>query len=427
MNNCKLLVLILFGLGTGVFTVSLSQPIDRTNPSYISGEINIGKTMEANTGFPETKVQKSVFLSLGWFHENKDQEWARRLNRPRTGITMGYTDFGNMESIGYALTLMPYLEFYPFPRKNKRWRLKSGLGLSYLSEQFDSITNPLNRAVSTDFKWAFRSLIYYDISKRKKTTWRAGIGYTHHSNGHTRLPNQGLNSFVATVEAEFMSNRALELLAPQEVDSTRKKTKERYWNLRFGLGQNVLSEVFNDKKEVYTIAISTGKIINSTFKIGIGLFYRVYEHYYDYIDNNEALVEEFYPYFADDPFVYASNLGIMVEGELLLGHVGAELNIGFNIVKPAYKIDWQLNEGDTFFSGGELVTTLGELDTYYEIKRTIPARLGLKWYFISTNKKPLHNIYLGAHINSNLGQADFTELSLGYEYRFKSRKTKRQQ
>ena len=401
---------------------SFSQAPGNENPFHFSAEINLGQTMEANTNFPETKLQKSAFMSIGWRQQKTDREWAKRLKNPRTGLTFGYTDFGNSESIGYALSLLPYLELYPFSKDAQRWHLKTALGISYLSKQFDSVTNPFNRAVSTKYKWAFRTFLYYDLSKRKKTSWRLGLGYTHNSNGHTRLPNQGLNSFVASVEAEFMSAKAIEELQPYIKDTTAVRTKERYLSIRTGIGQNVLSEVYNDKKEVYSFAVSTGKIINSTFKLGIGIFYRFYEHYYDYIDQGEELVEEFYPFFADDPFVYASNFGVMAEGELLLGHVGAEFGIGFNIFKPAYKIDWQLNEGDIRSVDGELVRTLGELDSYYEIKRSIPTKLGLRWYFISTRKSPVHNVFIGAQLNANLGQADFTELSLGYEYRFKSKK-----
>lgn len=399
-----------------------AQGPEKKNPFHFSAEINLGKTMEANTNFPETKLQKSAFISIGWLQQNHNREWAKRLRNPRTGLTFGYTDFGNSESIGYALSLLPYLELYPFSKDAQRWRLKTSLGISYLSKQFDSVANPFNRAVSTDYKWAFRTLLYYDLSKRKKVSWRVGLGYTHNSNGHTRLPNQGLNSLVATVEAEFMSAKSLQEIRPYLRDTAAVRTKERYFNIIAGIGQNVLSEVYNDKKEVYSFALSTGKIINSTFKLGIGIYYRVYEHYYDYIDQGGDLVEEFYPYFADNPFVYASNFGVMAEGELLLGHVGAEFGIGFNIYKPAYKIDWQLNEGDTYLSGDELVTTLGELNSYYEIKRSIPTRLGLKWYFVSTRKSPTHNVFLGAQLNANLGQADFTAFNLGYEYRFKAKK-----
>ncbi len=45
--------------------------------------------------------------------------------------------------------------------------------------------------------------------------------------------------------------------------------------------------------------------------------------------------------------------------------------------------------------------------------------MGLKLYMINTAKKPKHNVYISAHINTNFGQADFSEASLGYVYNFK--------
>lgn len=383
--------------------------------------------MKSNTGFPDTGIQTSLFTGIGWDHQNGLQEWARRLRNPTTGILLGVTDFGNRENIGYSITLMPYLELNPFSNQTTRWKLRTGLGASYLTEKYDPVNNPFNRAVSTNFKWSFRTLLFYDIARLEKTTWRIGLGYTHHSNGHTRLPNQGLNSLVGSLEADFHGEARAGHLEQFTEDNVRLRTIQDYLTLRAGLGQNVLSEIFNDRKEVYTIEASYGKIINSTFKFGLGLFYRFYEHYYDYIKNEEQLVVELYPYFGENPFRYATNYGITGSAELLMGHVGVELNIGFNIYKPAYKIDWQLNDGYTYQSGDETIIVLGELDSYYEIKRSIPTRLGLKWYLISTNKNPRDNLFLGAHLNANLGQADFTELSLGYIRRFdiKSRKIKK--
>jgi hypothetical protein len=70
-----------------------------------------------------------------------------------------------------------------------------------------------------------------------------------------------------------------------------KSKSQTYLSTRFGIGQNILSKEFDTKKEVYSFAMSAGKIINNTFKFGGGFYYRFYEHYYDYINNNEALVE----------------------------------------------------------------------------------------------------------------------------------------
>ena len=336
---------------------------------------------------------------------------------------LGYTDFGNKEFVGHSFSFLPYLELALFSRSSSRWNLHTALGAAYFNKQFDPVDNPNNRGISTDLVWSFRSFIYYDILQRERFDLRFGLGYLHQSNGHTRLPNQGLNSVGGSL-----------LMAFHRPDNFRTEAFEKpvskpgyynyYLSLRAGIGQNVLSEVFNDKKEVYIIDISGGKVFNDTFKLGLGLYYRFYEHYQEYIVNNEELIQTLYPHFRDDPGLYASNLGISVNGEMLMGHVGAEINIGFNIYKPMYKVDWQLNDGYTFVRNGETIVVPGDLDSYYEIKRTVSSRLGLKWYFINTAKSPVHNIFLGAYINANLGQADFTELTLGYVYRFKKRYSK---
>ncbi|WP_246296922.1 hypothetical protein [Winogradskyella vidalii] len=184
------------------------------------------------------------------------------------------------------------------------------------------------------------------------------------------------------------------------------------------MGQNVLSQKFNSKKDVYTVSASSGKIINNTFKIGGGFYYRFYEHYYDYIKNNETLVAEQYPHYTENPYGYATNFGLFATSELLIDHFGFALDFGLNIYKPFYKVDWQINQGYTYQNlNNQTFEVLGELNWYYEIKRTISTRMGIKYYLWTTNRAPQHNIFIGAHINANLGQADFTELSLGYVHR----------
>lgn len=387
-----------------------------TNSFFFIPEVTIGKTMEANTFFPETKLQKGFFFSIGRYNYDADIEWAARLNYPKTGMMLGLTDFGNTEKVGKAYTFMPFMEFSILKKYTKNLHLQIGIGASYMDTQYNLQTNAFNKAITTAVNWSFRSFFYYDLLKRHTTNWRLGLGYLHHSNGHTRLPNQGLNSFVGSVSILF-NDKSIDDFGVKKPTFT--STSESYLSIRFGIGQNVLSETFNTKKEVYTISGSTGKIINNTFKFGAGFYYRFYEHYYDYIKNNEALVEEQLPHFKDNPFGYATNFGLFATSELLLGHVGFEFELGINIYKPFYKIDWQLNQGYTYVNrDGFTIVELGELDWYYEIKRTISSRMGLKYYLYSNTSRPKHNIFVGAHINANFGQADFSELSFGYVYRF---------
>jgi hypothetical protein len=381
----------------------------------------IGQLSEPNTGFPEVGIQKSFFLNFGVFHNSNKQEWAYRLNHPKTGLSFGFSDYANTENVGKSYSFIPYADFGLF--KNNRFRLLFGLGLSYHNVQYDIRTNPFNKGISTDFAWAFRGSMLYELYRFRHSTLKIGLNYLHHSNGHVKLPNQGFNSFLLGVSYEMGYPNNLDFRKKYVETEPPERSTFNYLSIRFGLGQNVLSEIFNDKKEVYTAALTYGKVVNKTYKFGIGAYYRFYEHYYDYIKNEEELVVERYPHFLENPYGYATNFGVFGTGELLLNHIGIEFQLGLNVYKPFYQVDWILNQGYVYIEYDEdnepfIAVAYGELNWYYELKRSVSSRLGLKYYFIGTDKNPRHNFYVGAHINANLGQADFNELSFGYLYNF---------
>ena len=165
-------------------------------------------------------------------------------------------------------------------------------------------------------------------------------------------------------------------------------------------------------------------MINKTYKLGIGFYYRYYDHYYDYIKNNESLVQDGREFegFRKNPWYNATALGITINGEFLLNHIGIDLQIGANVFKPAYKIDWRINEGwDNTPREIPEDWVLGEYTTKFKLKHIISSRMGLKYYLFGNDDTPTHNLFVAAHINSNLGQADFTEFSLGYVYSFKNK------
>lgn len=385
----------------------------------ITPELLLGLTMDSNDGFPETQLQKQVVFSIGNLHQNNPQEWAQRLKAPKTGLSVGITDFGNLDSLGLAFTVLPFIEFKAF--RSERWKVLTGIGASYFTKKFDPLLNPRNQAVTTDLTWAFRLYLYYTVFSTKHIDWRAGLGYSHHSNGHTRLLNQGYNSFLAGVSAEIKNPWRRPELHAATVPFKYKRTVYNYYSLRGGLGQNVFALAFNNKKSVYTLAGEYGRVYNNTFKIGFGFYYRFYQHYYDYIEGNESLVQpgREFDYFRSNPWYYASNLGISVHGEIFLNHVGIDLQLGYNLHKPAYKVDWRINEGwDNTPREIPKSWVLGELDGTYKKKHRISSRLGLKYYLIGMEKAPKNNFFVGASLNANLGQADFSELSVGYVHRF---------
>ena len=391
----------------------------------VTPELLFGITGEPNTNFPDRGLQKQVFLSFGWLHTTHTDTWANYLKDTKTGLSIGYASLGNKTHLGSIFSIQPFIEFKAF--KSEDFTIHVGTGASYITKKYDSVTNEFNRAVSTNFNWSFRIFMYYSLLKSEAINWRVGTGCNHNSNGHAKLPNQGYNSFLLSLGAELITSKPLSKNFTSAELPT--KTVSKFFSFRTGYGQNVLSEAFGAKKSVYTLSGDYGKIYNTILKLGIGTYVRFYQTYYDYISNNESLVQNGREFsdLSSNAFTNALNIGITIKGELLLNHFGIELQGGINLYKPAYKVDWRINKGWGDVpkiipeSGGNF--RLGNInEDYYKIKRSISARLGLKYYLINTNKTPANNIFIGAYINSNLGQADFSELAIGYVKTFASKK-----
>ncbi len=400
---------------------------------FIIPEIFIGQTHPANNGFPKMDLNKGVTFHLGTYQNNNSQEWAYRLRYPKTGIAFTFTDYGNHKYVGYSFSLMPFLEYGLFKKLfNKQLKMNVGLGSSYFTQEYNGTTYSYNniiennnRAISTKFTWAFKAFLYYDFLKKEKVDWRLGAGFHHQSNGHTSLPNQGLNTFLLSISRH--SSFKYHKKGSDKVDAIKRnnfgKSFENYFSFRSGFGLNVLSEEFNNKKPVYTLAVSYGKILNKTFKIGFGFYYRYYDSFNTYIKDGEELIIEQYNYFNENPFKFSTSYGVFISSELYLGHIGIEIDLGYNIYKPFYEVEWKLQQGfywDFYNSDGTYETryVYGELNSKYQLKKSILTRLGLKYYIFNNNEHPKHNIFVGATLNANLGQADFTEINLGYVYRF---------
>ena len=150
--------------------------------------------------------------------------------------------------------------------------------------------------------------------------------------------------------------------------------------------------------------LGVGAVYKQVVKLRLGITYRFYHQYYNYIIDYQP--EEY----KDNPIYSASNLQVYFGCELLLGHVGVDAEIGINILKPFYSYHQDLYGSDEGLKKW--------------LKSTFSTRLGLKFYLNNTANNPKNNLYVGAYINANFGQADFSEISLGFVHRFGMRENK---
>lgn len=401
MNLCLKIILLFATLYTNKFIAQ------QNNLNFLDLTLSIGKTSPPNYNFPELNAQKSIVLAFGKTNFDTNLEWAKQLNYPETGITLSYTDFGNTSVLGRAISVTPFLDYKLFDKQNFKINMKTELGFSYFNKTFDSSNDKVNKAISTNFTWAFRTNLSYEIHKKNNLNLRIGIGYFHNSNGHLRLPNNGLNVFTVNLSSKF--NIQKNPIPNSVIDSTTcnvEKKDQKFYSFRFGLGQKVFTELDIVKKEVYILSVSKGVIVNKTFKFGYGFSYRFYKDYYDFINKDSGLLSE------NNPNFFASNFALFASSEILLSHIGIELELGLNLYKPAYKYEYELINGKYVNE----IYQKPELNWYYDIKKTISSRFGLKYYLFNTNNLVSQNIFLGGFINANLGQADYSELTLGYVY-----------
>lgn len=367
---------------------------------FTEPEIMVGKNVPNYPDFPEHKLRTNYLLNIGFYRSDSTRAVNEFYNLPHTGVSLGYSDLGNQKRFGNEYTITPYIKLNLTPRLKHSVLIKLGMGASYITRTYYNERNWYNEAISTDFSWNFQAFIYYSFLTTSRINLQIGGGFWHTSNAHIQLPNFGLNSAMLSlsgsyywqqIDPEFSINK-------EDLENTRKS----FFQSRSGLGMHVLGGTAGPKKgpkqPVYTQAFFYGYRPNRQLKLYTGIFYRFYNSYYEYINNN---YDEKY----GNATLQASNFNLFFGGEFLIGHIGMNAEGGINLYKPFYEDYYEIFRS-------------GENSFNFWVKKTINTRLGLNLYLINTRKMPRHNLALGVHINANLGTADFGELSLTYKGRF---------
>lgn len=357
-----------------------------------------GKIVPNFLNYPGSDIRTTFSLGIGLWQSDTLKAWKGYFGFPLTSLELSASRLGNDAVFGYEWSAMPVISFFSRSGDPLAWRYTFGLGASYFTRHYMAADNERNEAVGSSFTWNFKAFLYKGYKVGKHGFYSIGAGYLHSSNGHMQLPNYGLNSALVSMQYNWLGNAA----RPKAVRAASYKTKPgRVLQVRQGAGLHALGNaggpVESVRKPVYTTAVSMGWIFRQSVKINTGFAYRYYQHYYDYITENQS------EGFTDKPDESASCVYFLLGCELLLGHVSMDIAGGLNIFKPFYETFY-----NTFERGG---------NTDYWLKRLFNTRLGLNVYLFDP-ASAVNNIFAGAHINANFGQADFSEISVGYSYRW---------
>ncbi len=364
---------------------------------FFQPAISIGRNVRNYTSFPKTEWRKCISLDLGLQSLDTSKYFSTYYKNPQYGINLSYTSLGNDSLLGNEFSITPFFTYNPSGNHLRGFNFRLGIGLSYFTEFYDREVNKYNKAIGSSFTWSFQGIISKNILYFNRTSINISLGYSHASNGHTQLPNFGLNAAMLGLSAQIYTGSG-SVMADQKRMKPLNRSKRYFLYFRQGTGLNELGgttgPVGGKKGIVFSAAIGGGILFNQHIKVRTGFTYRYYELAGRYESDTEPWE------YSQSSAWFASNFYFLLGCEFLVGHFGLDVEGGLNFYKPFYPYFLE-----TFESGTRLTDTL---------KKLFPSRLGLNYYIISTERNPRNNISFGAHINANFGEADFSEFSIGY-------------
>lgn len=342
---------------------------------------------------PKSKFTNLTSLSLGWQTQGKD-DWQQFYRFPKMGIECVFGSFSNPKNLGYAFGLVPFLEVNG-SKPNKHWRFKAGFGAAYYTTPFDLITNPNNFYIGDHFTnmSIFTLLWYKQIGKNVLMNY--GLSGIHSSNGHTALPNAGMNIVAVNLGLGFGHASTFRSHVP---DTCVKRSS---YVLKAGLG---FHEFGSTTKAVggpgypsYHLSMWMNKPFRHSGSLQLGVTLAYYTSFYDYI-----ISQEFY----DRNQQLRSSTAIVFAGhEFVMGKFGFISQAGIYVYNKFF-IDQKKYEG-----------------TWDNISNKIEAfntnRIGLVYYPLKKrNSLNILNqqLQLGIFLKANLAQADLFEYSVGYVF-----------
>ena len=233
-----------------------------------------------NARFPAMEV--SIYQST--FGRN---EWESVYKYPYVGLTFYHADYGlNFDNkpevgevLGSAYALYPFINYPLNNSETSQLTFKFGVGLGYLTRCFDKFDNYQNFSIGSHLNAAVNLSFEYrqNLTPRLKSV--ASVGLTHFSNGSTRLPNYGLNTFsTAWGLAYFLRPPRVNLTPTQRPDYEPFEFDHKRWlcvDLDYGVGfKNVSQTLGGDSAQFYRVhELSTHALVQFTqfSRAGIGL------------------------------------------------------------------------------------------------------------------------------------------------------------
>lgn len=272
------------------------------------------------TGHPQ-----GMMVSLSKQTHGED-EWHAVYNYPDYGAYFLYQDFEN-PILGKNFALGVHYNFYLL---NRQLQLKIAQGIAMTTNPHDNQTNNKNSA----FGSKFMENTNFAISYRKQNIVdrigvQAGFVFTHFSNGRTKSPNSGINTYNVQLGLNYNFDE-IAAYKKDTVTSKLKFTEPIRYNAILRTGINESPIVGSGQKPFYHVGFYADKRLNrkSAIQLGTEIFFtNSVKGYIDYMSGA-------YPERNIDPNTDYKKVGIFIGHELFINRLSVETQVGFYAYQP---------------------------------------------------------------------------------------------
>ena len=351
-------------------------------------EIILGHIVPNYQDYPSSGLLHGLGLSI---HptDTKDKIWQKKYPNAEVGLFAGFWNMGNDSIFGNEIAVYPYVQFPLKKHRKSPLYMRVGLGAAHFSKHYTIDKNMHNIAVGSSFTWAFEGGLYWRKRLSDKVDLTLSGKYLHGSNGHTQLPNFGVNSAAVGIGIQYFSTER-----PIRTHQALERSKRHYFQFKTGIGLHefggTTGPVNGPKYGVTSLASYRNIQFNQRNRLKFGLILRKYNSYASYIENHN-LDKKITPY----------SISFALGHEFILGHVGLDVDGLLHLYKPFYRIYFDKYGIDN--------------NVLFLLHRWLGARIGLNLFALPPSHNPKTNVLLGVHLNTNNGEADFSSITLGIE------------
>ena len=311
--------------------------------------------------------------------------------KPQIGFSGLVGFLGQKDVLGSVYAFYPTWNYSLLNEQTIGIQIKLGTGFAWFSKPYDKVDNPENELIGSHINNITE--IGLELWFRFLPEWQMEVGssFLHFSNGHTAIPNMGLNDITAKIGVTY---------SPGTLQGSGTKVKELPLNdtrwkktIAASLGRHELAySVYptdGPNYNIYKLYMGVSKRVTNINEVQFGVSTSFYDSYYTFIHLTD--------YYNHLQILGATEWSLHVGHEFLINRFGFVTDMGIKVFDPFYRSYFLKKDPSLWY------------------KAVFAPRVGFKFYPI-WNSFDSQNIAIGMFLKTNCGQADFVEYSLSYTF-----------